>query len=195
MSRRALGVLLAVLTATGCAQPTAHTTTSQTSPQSSPQTGAPSAGPPGFTVTDDGTGLDVCSLISAERMGDIYGASGVTATSAEPLRGSQLGGCVYTLGGLTVDVGLYPLDPTINGAAQMAEEFTYGKGTPIADLGDAAAVATYDDSDPKLADLAGSGRLVAVDHDAILVIDGPEAAVEHFEEVAREMWPRIGSLY
>ncbi|GAA2206912.1 hypothetical protein GCM10009850_023700 [Nonomuraea monospora] len=179
------------MTATGCAQPTAHTTTAQTVTQTSP----PPSGPPGIVVTDDGTGPDVCSLISTERMGDIYGTPGVTTQPPVALRGSQLSGCVYMIGALTVDVGLYALDPSMDSPARMADEYTYRKGTPIADLGDAAAVATYDDSDPKLAALAGSGRLVAIDHDAILVIDGPEAAVERFEEVAREMWPRVGALY
>ncbi|MGR6921328.1 hypothetical protein ACU635_44395 [[Actinomadura] parvosata] len=180
------------MTATSCAQPTARTTAPE--PAAEPSVG-PTSTLPGLVVTEEASGPDVCALISAEQMGAIYGTSAVTATNAAVAgHGSQLGACDYAISGFTLTVAAHLRDPAM-GPAETAEAYTYGKGTPIAGLGEAAAVATYDGSDPKLAELAGTGRLVAIEDEVVTLITGPREAAERFEKVARELWPRVPSLY
>jgi hypothetical protein len=159
----------------------------------SPAAARPEPSPPLGAVTEMASGPDVCSLVSAERVGEIYGVSGVrSAAVTDPA--NWLGACDYTLPGFTVRVAAYAKDPTAS-AAEWVEGATYGKGTAIEGLGEAAAVARYDGSDPKLSDLTGYGHLAAVEDEVLLLINGPHEAVDRFEEVAREILPHLPSIY
>ncbi|WP_440069484.1 hypothetical protein [Streptosporangium sp. OZ121] len=184
MSRAVFGLFVLLIVVTGCAKaPVADTVVGieeSVAPLLSPH---PSGG---IVYLDDGTNaMEVCGLVSSERVGDIFGVFGVEAGEITlPDNGNHVGTCDYTTGTFTLRLSLHARDITLT-AAEFVKGATYGKGQPIDGLGEAAALVKFDD---------GVGRLVMVQDELTLVLAGANENADDFAEVAKEALPRLASL-
>lgn len=139
-----------------------------------------------LVYTDDGTNTtDVCHLISAERVGEIVGVAGVAARENRASgNANAVGACDYTAAGLELRLLVIARDPTLT-PAEYASGATYGKGRAIDGLGEAAALAEYDD---------GMAVLVVVHDRLALTLTGTADHAARLPQVAKELLPGLAAL-
>ncbi len=189
MSRTLLGFVALLMMAAGCAKPPVTDTAAGTGTSIGPESSIPplSPHPPGGVVfQDDGkTVVEACGLVSAERIGEVFGVSEVQAReSMRPVDGNHVGTCDYTTGTFALNLSVRMSDPTLS-AAEFVKGATYGKGQMIDGLGSAAALAKFDD---------GVGQLVVVQDQLLLLLTGANEITHGFVEVGKEALPGLQSL-
>lgn len=179
MSRAVFSLLTLLITA-GCAQ------TSAADPAAEPAASRTPHADDLLVYRDtDARAVEVCGLVPAQRIGELLGRSGVEAReSGRPDTANQVGACTYTAADVTLNLAVHMTDPTLP-AEEFATLATEGRGRPIRGLGDAAALATYDD---------GYTKLVAVRGDRVLLLTGTGADADAFTEIAEEALPGLASL-
>jgi hypothetical protein len=183
MSRVVFGFVVLLLAA-GCAEPPGADTVVGTEAAITPLFSPHPDG--GLVYLDDGTNaVEVCRLVSPERIGELFGVPGVEAReSTMPHNGSHIGTCDYTTGAFTLNLSVRARDATLT-AAEFVRGATQGKGRTIDGLGDAAALAEFDD---------GVGQLVVVQDELTLVLTSADENADAFTEIAEEALPRLSSL-
>lgn len=183
MSRAVFGLVVLLIMVAGCAEsPVANTVVGTEESVAPLLTPHPSGG---IVYLDDGTNaVEVCGLVSPERVGEVFSVSGVEAHETMlPDNGNHVGTCDYTTGTFSLNLSVRARDITLT-AAEFVKGATYGKGQPIDGLGEAAALVKFDD---------GVGQLVVVQDELILVLAGANENADDFAEVAKEALPRLAS--
>lgn len=190
MSRTVPCLAALLLMVAGCAQQPAADTVTEAKSSATP---LPTRAPDGsIIIRDTGTGITpVCGLVSPQRIGEIFGITGVEAReSGMPENGNHVGTCEYTAESFRLTLAIHARDITLS-PAEFVQGATYEKGRTIDGLGDAAALATFDDSIPEL---DGFARLVVAQDILTLILTGPGENADGFPEVAREALPGVASL-
>jgi hypothetical protein len=177
---RAARVLVTLLITAGCAQAPADTGAG-TEPSIAPHVSGD-----GLVYRDTGSNVvEVCALVPAKRIGDLFGLTGVEARgSMRPSDGNHVGTCDYTTATFTLSLSVRAADLTL-AAEEFVKGATGGRGRPVRGLGDAAALAEYDD---------GYATLVAVQGELALLLTGAAEHADDFIKVAEEALPGLASL-